>query len=163
METFSPIRIIHLLAALVFCGAFCIPAHAALSPEDRAALQKAHAAATKPVEQSPSKVDWPAYVDAHYDAKAKLLPAGFPIVEGRDAIISFFNGLPSLTVFKIEAVDMEGEESIAYIRGTYTISLSPPDGTTVNDQGKYVQVWRKRADGEWRCILDIYNSDLPPA
>ena len=85
------------------------------------------------------------------------------MVEGRDAIIAFYNGFPRLSVFKVEAVEIDGEGSIAYIRGTYTISLSPPDGTVINDHGKYVQVWRKKSDGSWRCTLDIYNSDLPPA
>jgi len=26
-----------------------------------------------------------------------------------------------------------------------------------------VEIWKKQADGKWKCILDTYNSDLPVA
>jgi ketosteroid isomerase-like protein len=162
MKISSHKRIPQLVSLIVFIGGLCLSARAALSPEDHAAIQNAHDAAAKPLEKNPAKVDWPAYIDAQYDAKAKIMPADNPILQGRDAIIAFFNGLPPLSVFKTEAVEIDGEGNIAYLRGTYKISLNPPDGTPINDQGKYLQVWRKRANGSWRCILDIYNSDLPP-
>jgi ketosteroid isomerase-like protein len=31
----------------------------------------------------------------------------------------------------------------------------------VNDTGKFLEVWKKQADGKWKCVADTYNSDLP--
>jgi hypothetical protein len=28
------------------------------------------------------------------------------------------------------------------------------------DQGKRLEVWRKQADGKWKVVADIFNSDL---
>ena len=32
----------------------------------------------------------------------------------------------------------------------------------MSDTGKLVEIWKKQADGKWKCIVDTYNSDLPP-
>jgi ketosteroid isomerase-like protein len=26
-----------------------------------------------------------------------------------------------------------------------------------------VEIWKKQADGNWKCIVDSWNTDLPPA
>jgi ketosteroid isomerase-like protein len=31
----------------------------------------------------------------------------------------------------------------------------------VTDHGKYVAVWKKQADGNWKVAVDIWNTDLP--
>ena len=42
--------------------------------------------------------------------------------------------------------------------------LTLPGATEpINDTGKYIEIWRKQADGSWRVIRDIFNSDLPVA
>jgi ketosteroid isomerase-like protein len=33
----------------------------------------------------------------------------------------------------------------------------------VSNTGKLVEIWKKQADGKWKCIVDTYNSDLPAA
>ena len=33
----------------------------------------------------------------------------------------------------------------------------------VADRGKFVEVWKKQADGKWKVVADIFNSDLPAA
>jgi ketosteroid isomerase-like protein len=39
--------------------------------------------------------------------------------------------------------------------------MTDPTGTSVNDRGKYLEVWKKQADGTWKCVMDMWNSDLP--
>jgi ketosteroid isomerase-like protein len=36
-------------------------------------------------------------------------------------------------------------------------------GNPVTDNQKYVTVWRKGADGSWKVVADIFNSDNPAA
>ena len=31
------------------------------------------------------------------------------------------------------------------------------------DRGKYLEVWKKQADGKWKVVADMFNSDLPLA
>jgi ketosteroid isomerase-like protein len=41
------------------------------------------------------------------------------------------------------------------------VTLNDPTGKPVNDRGKFLEVWKKQADGKWKCTMDIWNSDLP--
>ena len=50
--------------------------------------------------------------------------------------------------------------------GVFTISFTPgpnaPVGmTAMADTGKYVAHWLREADGQWRILQLIWNSDLP--
>jgi ketosteroid isomerase-like protein len=33
-------------------------------------------------------------------------------------------------------------------------------GKPINDRGKYLEVWEKQPDGKWKCVADMWNSDL---
>ena len=35
------------------------------------------------------------------------------------------------------------------------------DGPAADD-GKYIEIWKRQADGSWKIAYDIFNSDLPP-
>jgi len=50
---------------------------------------------------------------------------------------------------------------LAYLSGTYELTLNDASGKPVKDRGKYVEVWKKQADGTWKATVDIWNSDLP--
>jgi ketosteroid isomerase-like protein len=61
-----------------------------------------------------------------------------------------------------EATKVEVAQSgdLAYSVGTYRVSMDAPNGTRVDDEGKYVAVWKKVA-GQWKMVADSYNSNLP--
>jgi hypothetical protein len=44
------------------------------------------------------------------------------------------------------------------MRGTFAMTLEPEGAPTVSVVGKYVEVLKK-ADGAWRFVADIFNSD----
>ena len=44
--------------------------------------------------------------------------------------------------------------------GTYVFKGADPKGKPMSDIGKYVTVY-KRVNGEWKIIVDTYNSDVP--
>jgi uncharacterized protein (TIGR02246 family) len=48
---------------------------------------------------------------------------------------------------------------VAYDVGTYRMTIPTADGA-IEDEGKYVVVWRK-ANGEWKARVHIYNSSKP--
>ena len=45
--------------------------------------------------------------------------------------------------------------------GVYQITPKDPEGKSLADRGKLVEVWKKQADGKWKTVADIFNSDLP--
>ena len=52
---------------------------------------------------------------------------------------------------------------LAYDVGRYTMSVPVKGGGRRQDRGKYLTVWRRQPDGEWRIAADTFSSDLPPA
>jgi hypothetical protein len=60
-------------------------------------------------------------------------------------------------------VEVARSSDLAYLYGTYEVSYDEAPGKRTTDRGKIVEVWRKQADGSWKCIVDTWNSDLPAA
>jgi ketosteroid isomerase-like protein len=50
----------------------------------------------------------------------------------------------------------------AYLLGNNAVTMNGPDGVPVTTKGRAVTIWRRGADGEWRCAVDIWNAE-PPA
>jgi ketosteroid isomerase-like protein len=63
--------------------------------------------------------------------------------------------------WKATKVEVAKAGDLAYVSGTYEERMTDASGKTVNDRGKYLEVWEKQADGTWKVIADIWNSDLP--
>jgi ketosteroid isomerase-like protein len=38
--------------------------------------------------------------------------------------------------------------------------MNDTNGKPINDRGKYLEVWEKQTDGNWKCRADMWNSDL---
>jgi ketosteroid isomerase-like protein len=47
--------------------------------------------------------------------------------------------------------------------GRWTFTAKDEKGQTVTLHGTYLTVWQKQADGAWKYVYDIGQSDLPPA
>ena len=65
--------------------------------------------------------------------------------------------------WKATKVEVAKSGDIGFISGTYEMTMNDANGKPVNEQGKYLEVWEKQADGKWKCGADIWNSDLPVA
>lgn len=102
---------------------------------------------------------------AFCEEKGAVLSPNAPIAEGKEAIAKSFAGFFTLPNLKLTwhadkvAVARSGE--LGYTSGTYQMTFSDPAGKTIPDKGKYVTVWEKQADGSWKVLLDIFNTDMP--
>jgi uncharacterized protein (TIGR02246 family) len=93
---------------------------------------------------------------------AAVYPPNEPAVKGRAAIRAWLEKLPPITEFKLINVKVEGREDLAYVLGTYTMTMAPPGAPgPVTDSGKYVTVLRRQTDGRWLAVVDMFSSDLP--
>jgi len=91
-----------------------------------------------------------------------LMPPGHPSVHGRDALERYFSRLFSerrfTFTFTSSHIVVDGD--IAIERVEYTASAWPREGgPAVEDHGKGVHVFRRQADGTWKLLQDIWNSD----
>jgi len=97
-----------------------------------------------------------------YSMHASLMvPNGEPI-NGREGIEVFWKQLveQGLTV-STTTVDADASGSIGYETGTYELSFRTSEGQLIRDKGKYVNLMKREADGHWRMIVDIWNSNEP--
>lgn len=127
-----------------------------------AAIRKAdadwvRAAQTKKVE------DWLAY----YTDDAVALPANDKTAVGKENIrkpVAELLATPGLTIsWQPTKVEVAKSGDLGYLYGTYEMTASGPDGKPVTEHGKMVEVWKKQADGSWKCIVDTWSSDMPAA
>jgi uncharacterized protein (TIGR02246 family) len=86
-----------------------------------------------------------------------------PPARGRDAIRAAWSGLlqaPNVSL-RVESATIEVAQAgdMAYELGTYRLGMDGPQGR-IEDDGKYVVVWRKR-EGRWQVMADIFNSNRP--
>ncbi len=100
-----------------------------------------------------------------YAEDAVLLPPNAPIANSRKSIRESWAGLlgPNTAVsWKASKVETAKSGDLGYLYGTYKLSIQDAKGgQAIADRGKIVEVWKKQRDGEWRCIVDTYNSDIP--
>jgi uncharacterized protein (TIGR02246 family) len=91
-----------------------------------------------------------------------LNPPNEPSVKGRAAIQAWLAKFPPMTAFKLENVKIEGRNDLAYVLGTYTLTITPPGAPApITDSGKFVEIRRRQSDGRWLVAVDMFSSDLP--
>ncbi|MEW5974581.1 MAG: DUF4440 domain-containing protein [Acidobacteriota bacterium] len=129
-----------------------------LSEADKAAIESSSQAFLKGFRAA----DWNA-VSALYTEDAVLMPPNAPTVQGKEAIGKFFGSMPPAAAFDLQNVEIDGREDLAFVRGTYRMTLSVGGGEPVVDAGKYLEIRRKQADGSWLIWRDTFNSDVPAA
>ena len=96
-----------------------------------------------------------------YTENAVMMPPNSPVVEGRAAIESWLAKLPvKITDAKGTALEVEGAGSVAYVRGSYSMSLQIPGlPESVPQQGKLLQIYARQPAGSWLLARDIWNAN----
>lgn len=87
----------------------------------------------------------------------KLLGAAAEPVEGAQAIYDVMAAMPAeaeLSWTPVEAMVAESGE-LGFTWGSYRLAAPGPDGEMQVQNGRYLTVWRKDAQGRWRGAIDI--------
>jgi ketosteroid isomerase-like protein len=101
---------------------------------------------------------------AHYTDDAVVMPPNSPPVVGLAAIREWAEAGPTFKSFAIEASEIVGEGSLAFVRGHYRMTIEIPGvPQPIDDVGSFIEIREKQADGRWLLARDIFNSDLEPA
>jgi uncharacterized protein (TIGR02246 family) len=100
-------------------------------------------------------------VAAHYTDDAAVLPPDAARIDGREGIQGVWQGLIDADVRDValttQEVDVFGD--VANEVGTISATTPGEDGGRVQLAGKYVAVWKRGGDGNWRLRRDIWNFD----
>jgi uncharacterized protein (TIGR02246 family) len=103
-------------------------------------------------------------VAQEYASDAHLLTANAPAMVGHAAIAEGVKGWLSsmkVTDMTTNTTEVIVSGDLAVSTGTYTMSMQIPNGPKIDDKGKFVTVWKRQADGTWKIVRDIMNTDLP--
>ena len=102
---------------------------------------------------------------SYYAEGAVVMPPNASAATTTEAIRSAWKEMltsPGAAIsWKATKVEVATSGDLAYVSGTYEERMTDASGKTVNDRGKYLEVWEKQADGTWKVVADIWNSDLP--
>lgn len=100
-----------------------------------------------------------------YAPDAKLLPPGAPMMEGADAIRGFFQAMLDAGVrgLELDSAVVDGSDDFGVDVGRYRLTLQPPGGESMIDEGKYIVVLKRQSDGSLRLQYDTFNGNAPPA
>lgn len=100
-----------------------------------------------------------------YTDDALVLYPNQPGIAGRAEILSYFKVF--FNQFRQDNFELISDEvqiigSIAYDRGKYKWKGTPRSGDSpINDYGKYLVILQQQADGSWKVLRDMDNSDRP--
>jgi uncharacterized protein (TIGR02246 family) len=107
-----------------------------------------------------------ARISATYTADAVLMPPNQGTVTGRDAIKAFnknlFESYSAKIAFAPAETKIFGDRALD--RGTYMIELTEKaGGGRSKEEGKYLVLLQRQADGSWKVTHDIDNTNGPAA
>jgi ketosteroid isomerase-like protein len=155
-HAFRILLIFAVSAAALACAAETEPG---FTDADRAEIA---AVTEQALEIANTSQDWIRYAEVYYAPDAIVLPPNEGVIRGRSAMAEWLATFPPITTFEATQVEVDGAGDMAYVYGTYFMAVAMTEGEEpVPDEGKYIEIWRRQADGGWKIIMDIFNSDLP--
>ena len=98
------------------------------------------------------------------DARGSMLVPNAPIATGKRAIRKIIARGFAMPGYELDwhpdkaGVARSGE--LGYTSGKYRVKFKNAAGKMIFDKGKYLMVWKKQADGEWKVLFDMNNSDM---
>jgi uncharacterized protein (TIGR02246 family) len=105
-----------------------------------------------------------AAIAAIYAPDAVLLPPNQARIVGVDLIKGMFGGMQALQAqmtLTPTSILVAASGDLAVEEGTWTWTMPNADGSTFNDNGKYLVAWKK-VGGRWLIQADTWNSDTAP-
>ena len=103
---------------------------------------------------------------ASFAEDARVLAPGIPMAEGWEASRAVFAKLEALPGYSLEyspaMADVGGAADLGYTIGTYHMKLPGSDGSIAEIDGKYLTIWKRQPDGNWKVAVDMFNTDGPP-
>ena len=98
---------------------------------------------------------------SYWTDDATVIAPGLPLVVGKAALRDYVQGSMNIPGFEISwtstAVEFSPDGQLAYMYSDNTVTMDGPDGVPTRTPGRAVTIWRHESDGQWRCVVDIWN------
>jgi ketosteroid isomerase-like protein len=160
MPTIRRVLVVPVIGIAILAGGCSTPPPQDTRATDEESIRKLDAEWVKAA-QSKQVDAWVAF----YSDVAAVLPPNESMASDASSIrksIAGLLGLPGLAIsWPPTKVEVARSGDLAYLYGTYEVSFDEAPGKRTTDRGKLVEVWKKQADGTWKCVVDTWNSDLP--
>lgn len=97
-----------------------------------------------------------------YAADALVLRSNYPPVRGAAAVREFFFAAleAGLGDVEVDPLRLEVVGDLAYEAGRCKALVPGATGKRREERGKYLWVFARQSDGEWRLAVDCWSSDL---
>jgi ketosteroid isomerase-like protein len=146
-----------LLLALAALGG-CKSAPAPLTDADRAMGQHMDSMFAAAVGAGDAEA-----MTAQYGPDAMVMPPSMPMAHGTDQIRQLWKGMTSAKVsLQLTQETADGAGDFMYTTGKYHYQELPAE-TGASEDGKYLEVFRRGADGKWMIVADSWSPNAPPA
>ena len=103
-------------------------------------------------------------IAAYWTEDARVVLPSQEIVTGRSAIRDMVAGTLKIPGFHVswtpDSATVSRSGDLGYTYGTNVFTAPDSAGKLVTTRGRYLTVWRKDADGRWRCVQD-YSTPAP--
>jgi len=100
---------------------------------------------------------------AFYAADAVVLLPNDRLASGKDLLrptVSRLLSLPRLSiVWRPIKIEVGGSGDLALLLDAYELRFADSHETLVSDRGQRLEIWRKQADGTWKCSVDTWSSN----
>ena len=136
---------------------------ASAAPTDEGAVRRAIDSANTRFIAAIERGDSATAVASYADDAVIMMPND-QTWRGLDAARKGFAGFlsqASIKNAKASTDDVMVRGDLAVETGHYEWTIVPKGGKEMKDKGKYLTVWKRQADGAWKIVRDINNSDLP--
>lgn len=102
---------------------------------------------------------------ALYTEDAHVMPSNSDAIAGRANIQAFWESVlqAGIKSGRLETRELEVGGDFAVETGRYQLVIHPAGTAPLADEGKYLVVWHREADGSWKLHRDMFSSNLPPA
>ena len=102
---------------------------------------------------------------SYWSDDAVVLAPDQALVKGKEALRRFVKeseNIPGFSInWKSSEVNFSPDGKMAYMYGENVTTMNDSTGKKMSFPGRGYTVWRKDADGNWKCVVDVWNS--PPA
>ena len=160
----TPSGLVALLGVLALAGCATESPPPAEPPDTRAAEEAALRATLDQWVAAAQEKDAEKFA-SFYTEDGILMLEGAPDARGMAALVEDTTGMMSDPNFSLsfapDEVVVARSGDLAYDVGSYTLTMSDPEGNPVTQKGYYVDVWKKNAAGEWKVAVDAPVSDPP--
>lgn len=99
---------------------------------------------------------------SYWSDDAVVVAPGQPVVKGKDALRKMVEDSKNAPGFSISwrssDVQFSPDGKLAYMSGENLMTMNDSAGKKISTPGRAYTIWRKEPDGNWKCVVDIWNN-----